>query len=74
MASLQLTSRTLILQQAFTQNFTVVDGQLPSATNFGQLSCKLSRVLFICSSISRAIKKLKVKTFGGPDGISIIFH
>jgi hypothetical protein len=61
--------KALILQQAFTQNFTVDDGQLPSATNFGQSSCKLSRVLFTCSSIRRAIKKLKVKTSGGPDGI-----
>jgi hypothetical protein len=61
--------KALILQQAFTQNFTVDDGQLPSATNFGQSSCKLSRVLFTCSPIRRAIKKLKVKTSGGPDGI-----
>ena len=61
--------KALILQQAFTQNFTVDNGHLPCASNFGQSSCKLSRILFTGSLIRRAIKKLKVKTSGGPDGI-----
>jgi hypothetical protein len=58
-----------ILQHAFVRNFTVDDGRLPCGNNFNQPPSKLCRVLFTPSLVRRAIKKLKVNTTGGPDGI-----
>jgi hypothetical protein len=55
------------------RNFTVDDGHLPCGNNFNQPPGKLCRVLFTPSLVRRTIKKLKVKTTGGPDGISPTF-
>jgi hypothetical protein len=62
-----------ILQHAFVRNFTVDDGRLPCGNNFNQPPSKLCRVLFTPSLVRRAIKKLKVNTTGGPDGIPSTF-
>jgi hypothetical protein len=60
-------------QTNFVRNLTVDDGHLPCGDNFKQPPGKLSRILFTPSLVRRAIKKLKVKTAGGPDAIPPAF-
>lgn len=61
-----------ILQHVFAENFTDDYGQLPNAANARQFSNELSRINFT-SLVRRAIQTLKVRTTGGPDGISPSF-
>lgn len=58
-----------ILQNTFVQNFTFDNGQLPKTANFSQSPSKLGNIIFSPTLVRRAIKKLKVNTAPGPDGI-----
>jgi hypothetical protein len=60
-----------LLQRAFVNYYTADNGCLPTAAT--KVSSQLSRVYFSPSLVRRAIKRLKVKTKGGPDGIPPIF-
>ena len=64
--------KACILQNTFMRILTVDDG-LPCRDNFRQPPGKLSRILFTPSLVRRAIKKLKIKTAGGPDGVPPAF-
>ena len=61
--------RASILQQTFTSNFTTDNGILPQVTYIRKSSNILSRIYFTSALVRRAIKRLKLKTKGGPDGI-----
>ena len=58
-----------ILQQTLVKNFTADDGRTPRTDNLKPSDSHLSRVYFTPTLVRRAIKKLKPKTAGGPDGI-----
>jgi hypothetical protein len=60
-----------LLQRAFVNYYTVDDGRLP--TSVKKASSQLSRVYFSSAMVRRAIRRLKSKTKGGPDGIPPIF-
>jgi hypothetical protein len=60
-----------ILQKAFQTNYTVDKGYLSSIEK--RISSEHARVYFTPPLVRRAIKKLKVKTIGGPDGIPPTF-
>jgi hypothetical protein len=60
-----------LLQPAFVNCYTADNGCLP--TSVKKLSSQLSRVYFSSTSLCRAIKRLKVKTKAGPDGIPRTF-
>jgi hypothetical protein len=63
------TDKATILLQTFTKNFTVDNNVLPDVSNFQRSQQKLSYIHFSPTLVRRAIKKLKHKTKGGPDGI-----
>ena len=65
--------KACLLQNTFMRNLTVDDGCLPCRDNFRQPPGKHSRILFTPSLVRRAIKKLKIKTAGGPDGVPPAF-
>ena len=60
-----------LLQNTFTSNFTIDNGQLPSMNV--QNSCNIDTVVFSPSVVKRVVSKLKNKVKGGPDGIPAIF-
>jgi hypothetical protein len=60
-----------LLQRAFVSNYSVDNGRLPSSSKHA--SGNLSRIYFSPALVRRAIKKLNVKTKGGPDGIPPAF-
>ncbi len=61
-----------IMQHAFSNNYTVDNGCLPHFPK--HTKSELNRILFTPTLVRRAIRKLKVKTKGGPDGIPPIFY
>jgi hypothetical protein len=60
-----------LLQRSFVNHYTVDNGRIPS--NLKNALSKLSNVYFSPSRVRRAIKRLKAKTAGGPDGIPPLF-
>lgn len=60
-----------ILQRAFQNNYTTDNGNLPSMEK--RTSSELCRAYFTPSLVRRVIKKLNIKTKGGPDEIPPIF-
>jgi hypothetical protein len=60
-----------ILQKAFRNNYSVDNGYLPSMEK--RTLSEFSRVYFTPSLVRRVIKKLKIRTKGGPDEIPPIF-
>jgi hypothetical protein len=58
-----------ILQQTFSHNFITDNGIMPVVSNIRQSSSKLTHILFTPALVRRAIKRLKHKTKGGPDGL-----
>jgi hypothetical protein len=66
-------AKASIFQNTFVQNFTSDNCRLPKETNFKHPSSQLSHIIFSPSLIRRAIRRLKVKTSPGPDGIPTAF-
>ena len=60
-----------LLQRAFVNCYTADNGCLPNSVK--KVSSQLSRVYLYYTLVRRAIKRLKVKTKGGPDGIPPTF-
>lgn len=60
--------KATILQQVFTNNYSIDNGILPTASNL-TTTAKLEYIHFTPSLVRRAIKKLSCRTKGGPDGI-----
>jgi hypothetical protein len=56
-------------QHTFSNNLTVDNGILPTITNVTQPSNRLGCIHFMPALVRRSIKRLKLKTKGGPDGI-----
>lgn len=67
------TEKAVILQSTFFQNYTADNGVLPSLHTFDKPPSKLSYIHFSPSLVRRAIKRLSVRTKGGPDGIPPTF-
>ena len=65
--------KAVILQRTFFQNYTADNGVLPSPQTFTEPPSKLSYIYFTPSLVRRAIKRLSVRTKGGPDGIPPAF-
>ena len=63
--------KAMLLQRTFVNYYTADNGRLPTSVN--KVSSQLSRVYFSSALVRRAIRRLKSKTKGGPDGIPPIF-
>jgi len=61
-----------LLQNVFTNKFTLDNGTTPTTSAF-KVDSKLSNITFSPTLVQRVIKRLKIKTKGGPDGIPPIF-
>lgn len=61
-----------LLQSVFTNKFTLDNGTIPITSAF-KVDSKLSNITFSSMLVQRVIKRLKIKTKGGPDGIPPIF-
>jgi len=64
--------KTELLQSVFTNKFTLDNGTIPSTRDRKAYS-KLDSITFTSSLVLRAVKRLKIKTKGGPDGIPPIY-
>ena len=62
-----------LLQSVFSDKFITDNGFCPNICNSKSAANKLNVISFTPVLIERVIKKLKVKTKGGPDGIPPIF-
>jgi hypothetical protein len=62
-----------ILQSVFTGKFITDNGVIPNKCTNNSLENKLNDIVFTPVLIERVLKKLKVKTKGGPDGVPPIF-
>ena len=61
-----------LLQNVFSNKFTSDNGTIPPTTTF-KAESQLNSITFSPLLVQRIIKKLKIKTKGGPDGIPPIF-
>ena len=60
--------KATILQQVFTNNYSLDNGILPTAANL-TTTAKLEYIQFTPFLVRRSIKKLSSRTKGSPDGI-----
>jgi hypothetical protein len=67
------TRKAELLQTIFKSMFTLDDGIIPVFSNPPVTSSSLSSVIFSPDLVKRAIRKLKAKSKGGPDGLPPIF-
>jgi hypothetical protein len=63
------TGKAELLQRVFVQNYTTDNGVLPCLDSIVRPKSNLSHICFTPASVRRAIKKLRLKTKGGPDTI-----
>jgi hypothetical protein len=62
-----------LLQTIFASMFTTDNGHIPALSTPAVTNTSLSNVLFSPVLVKRAIRKLKAKSKGGPDGLPPIF-
>lgn len=67
------TRKADLLQTIFTSMFTIDDGKIPEFTTPPVTNSSLSSVIFSAALVKRAIRKLRAKSKGGPDGLPPIF-
>ena len=66
------TSKANLLSDVFSSHFTIDNNTLPTSFPYSQ-STSLSDIVFTPISVERIVKRLSIKTKGGPDGIPPIF-
>jgi hypothetical protein len=66
------TTKAELLQNVFSNEFTCNNGNIPPSNTF-KVESHLNNITFSPLLVQRIIKKLKIKTKGGPDGIPPIF-
>ena len=67
------THRAELLNSTFKNYFTLDNNIIPPLAPFSTSSQNLSNIYFNPFSVERAIKNLKIKSAGGPDGIPPVF-
>ena len=67
------TRKAELLQSIFSSMFTADNGHIPVVSTPPVTNSSLSNVIFSSVLVKRAIRKLKAKSKGGPDGLPPIF-